>query len=166
MPGRRLPRIVVLLCAGGAALTGCDAVPSPFAQTVPPPSIRLDDADARVTELVEQVSGRPSTTSIDAATRLGCNTGDAGESVGPPYRIRKEWMVDDPDGALVSATLTRAAGLTRQDFHRQPWTRPDPEPPGSATYRDAVDYAVTVRAATLPSGKYVLSVVATSPCAA
>lgn len=154
-----------------ALLPGCgpqERSPQPTVseETMPPTDLTVAEAAQENARLVSLVSGETVDPAPDRVEKVGCRTDpESFMSVGPPWRLRTTWWVDNPPAPLVDQTLARLAGLTSEGFERQPWTRPDPEPAHTRTYQDQRGYIVTASAEKSPAGRYMLEVTAMSPCA-
>ncbi|MGH3724791.1 MAG: hypothetical protein ACRDUS_11810 [Mycobacterium sp.] len=135
-------------------------------ETMQPITLTVTEA-ARITAgYVSLVSGQEADPSPDRAEKVGCRINkESLMSEGPPWKVRRQWWVDNPPQELIAAALGRLDSLVAQGFNRQPWTRPDAEPANAKTYQDARGYIVGARAYTTAGGRDLLEVTAMSPCA-
>lgn len=157
-----LPLVAAVACEGSQE----QKTQSISEGTMQPTTLTVTEAARTTSEYVALVSGRDVDPSPDGVEKVGCLTNqDSLMSEGPPWKVRRQWWVDDPPQELVDAAVRRLDSLAAQGFERQPWTRPDPEPPNTKSYRDARGYLVGARAYRTPVGRYLLEVTAMSPCA-
>ncbi|MEU9806815.1 hypothetical protein [Mycobacterium sp. NPDC050853] len=166
---RSLATVVALLtlavgtaCAG----PGTHTTEMTSEDTMQPITLTVTEA-ARITAgYVSLVSGQEADPSPDRAEKVGCQTNkESLMSEGPPWKVRRQWWVDNPPQELIAAALGRLDSLAAQGFDRQVWARPDPEPANTKTYHDARGYVVGARAYTTAGGRDLFEVTAMSPCA-
>ncbi|NGX05881.1 hypothetical protein [Mycobacteroides franklinii] len=166
---KRLTTIVALLAL--AAATACGgpdtrATKTTSEDTMQPTTLTVTEA-ARITAgYVSLVSGQDVDPGPDSVEKVGCLTNkESLMSEGPPWKVRRQWWVDNPPAELVDGAMGRLDSLAAQGFKRQPWTRPDPEPSNTKTYQDPRGYVVGARAYTTAGGRDLFEVTAMSPCA-
>ncbi|WP_235625407.1 hypothetical protein [Mycolicibacterium neworleansense] len=128
-------------------------------------SLTVTEAARAVAGYVSMVADKPVDPDPAQAALHGCRTNAGMMPDGPPWRVFRKAVIDNPAPELVAAALTRIDTLLGQGFKPVPWTRPEPEPPNNKAYEDSRGYVVSVKTETTAAGVFRLNVSATSPCA-
>jgi hypothetical protein len=167
MNSLRLIGFILLAAAGGCANSPPDIAATTTETTMAPEQITVSDATEENSRLVALAAGDAlNTTDFRDDAQIGCRTNpESLMSEGPPWRVRSTWVLDNPPAEFVTAALARLDTLTGQGFQRQPWTRPDPEPPNRRSYEDVRGYRVAAGTDERPGNVMVFELTVTSPCA-
>lgn len=121
------------------------------------------DENARYVNLI--VSEQFDSSDFRDVAQIGCRTNpESLMSEGPPWSVLTTWVKNAPSAEFVSAALKRLDDLRAEGFHRNPWTRPEPEPTDRRSYSDDRGFSVTAGLDKRPNGDTVFEVRAKSPC--